>query len=199
MENVSKTILSQYANSPVLTSMINQWNLTLDLTNNKELFLTKYWDVSTAVGIGLDIWGRIVNVSRYLYVPDSVKYFGFSGNTNALPFNSAPFYAGTQATKTFTLDDSIYRKLVLAKAYSNISVGSVSEVNTTLKMLFSEYGKVYCMETAPMELQIIFDFSLEAWQLAIIVQSGVIPVPAGVSVTVTDNSGLVINELVIVV
>lgn len=199
MEDVSKTILSQYANSPVITSVINQWNVALDLSANKELFLTDYWNVDTASGVGLDIWGRIVGVSRYLYIPDDVKYFGFFGNTGASPFNVAPFYPGDQATKTFRLDDDIFRLLIMAKAYYNICTCSVYDINFVLQMLFSQYGSIYCMETGNMSVQIILDFDLTPWQLALIIQAGVIPVAAGVSVNVVDTSGLIINDLVIVV
>lgn len=199
MDNISSTILSQYAGSPVMAHIINQWNLALDLSANEQLFLKDIWDVSTASGIGLDIWGRIVGVSRYLYVPGSIKYFGFSENTDALPFNNAPFYAGVDATKTFALDDNIFRQLIMAKAYCNISTCTVYDINYVLNMLFSSYGYVYCVETSPMKLQIVFDFNMEPWQLAIIVQSGVIPIPAGVSLITVDSSGIVINDLVIVV
>jgi hypothetical protein len=200
MDNISSTILSQYAGSPVMTQMINQWNLALDLSTNEQLFLKDIWDVSTASGIGLDIWGRIVGVSRYLYVPPgSIKYLGFSENTNALPFNNAPFYAGVDATKTFALDDDIFRQLIMAKAYCNISTCTVYDINYVLNMLFSSYGDVYCIETDSMKLQIVLDFNMEPWQFAIIVQSGVIPIPAGVSLITVDSSGIVINDLVIVV
>ena len=40
---------------------------------------------------------------------------------------------------------------------------------------------------------------MELLGLAIIIQSGVIPIPAGVSLITVDSSGIVINDLVIVV
>lgn len=200
MDNVYETILSQYSDSPVITQMINQWNAALDPTNLETLFLTDYWNPDTATGVGLDIWGRIVGVSRYLYIPDNVSYFGFSeGSPSYTPFNVAPFYTGVQSTKTYALVDNIFRKLIYLKAYKNICTGTIKNLNKSLMYLFGEYGTPYCIEVSPMIIQITFDFVVEAWQFAIILQSGVLPIPPGVSVSILDTSGLVINNIAIVV
>ena len=60
-----KTILSQYDDSPTLLSMIESFNDAIDPTANITAFYENIWNVNTANGYGLDVWGQIVGVSRY--------------------------------------------------------------------------------------------------------------------------------------
>jgi len=78
MIDVEKTIISQYANSPIITQLINNFNQYIDQSANIENFLSYVWDVSTAQDFGLDIWGRIVGVSRNLTLPSTPDAFGYS-------------------------------------------------------------------------------------------------------------------------
>ena len=67
--DVAQTVISQYANSPVLLALLRRLNTALDQAANIEQFYTLVWDLRTAVGYGLDVWGRIVGVNRVLRVP----------------------------------------------------------------------------------------------------------------------------------
>ena len=71
-----QTILSQYDASPTLLSMIESFNDAIDPTANIAAFYENIWNVNTANGYGLDVWGQIVGVSRYLQVSAS-NYLGF--------------------------------------------------------------------------------------------------------------------------
>ena len=64
MNNYLQTVVSQYGNSPTITSLIESFNDAVDPSSNIDNFYTWVWDVSSAQGFGLDIWGRIVGVSR---------------------------------------------------------------------------------------------------------------------------------------
>lgn len=75
------TILSQYANSPVLTRVILDAAANIDQTQNLNNFYDMIWDVASAQDYGLDVWGRIVGVERNLNV-QIASFFGFS---EALP------------------------------------------------------------------------------------------------------------------
>jgi hypothetical protein len=208
MQNVTETILSQYANSPTITAIIEAMNSAIDPSLDIQNIYTNIWDVYSAVGNGLNILGAIVGVSRNLSLPISPNYFGFyeqcqAGNpvTNAEPFNQAPFYSG-QATQTFTLSDAIYRDLILVKAFSNISNLSVPSINQLLQILFmntqSEYvvdGYVatgyiaesgytqyaYLQDGGDMSMTVVFNFTPTPIQVAILTTSGAFPRPCGVS------------------
>lgn len=76
MQNWNETLLSQYCDSPTITGMLQSFNDAVDPSQDIANFYTNIWNVATAVGNGLDIWGQIVGVSRYLQIP-STPYLGF--------------------------------------------------------------------------------------------------------------------------
>lgn len=71
------TVLSQFANSPILTGLIESLSAQLDQRGNFNAFYRQIWDIATAEGYGLDVWGRIVGVNRILSVTTG-QFFGFS-------------------------------------------------------------------------------------------------------------------------
>jgi len=77
MINVEQTIISQYGNSATITQLVRNMNEYLDPRADFDAFYNFVWNVETAQGFGLDIWGRIVNIKRELLVPDTPNYFGF--------------------------------------------------------------------------------------------------------------------------
>lgn len=187
MENVEQTILSQYANSPTLCQLIQNMNQYIDPASDFDNFYNLIWNVDTAQGFGLDIWGRIVGVSRKLTIPGTVTYLGFNEaytlatkDTGAQPWGQAPFYAGIQSTQTYFLSDDAYRTLILTKALSNISDCTAPSINQLLQNLFAGRGRCYVTDTGQMEMRLTFEFSLLPFEIAILTQSGAIPKPAAV-------------------
>lgn len=111
---------------------------------NLENFYNQIWNIDTAVGFGLDTWGRIVGVGRVLNV-QSGEYFGFDEATNlsANPFGQAPLYGGQAITSNYALTDEAYRLLIFAKAAANICDGSIPAINQILMNLFPNRGNAY--------------------------------------------------------
>lgn len=180
MENVIATISSQYANSPTLAQMIDSMNQFFDPAVDFQAFYDYVWNVDTAIGFGLDNWGRIVGVGRNLTVPDpSLKTFGFLEGDGE-PFNQQPFYNGQPTTITYTLDDNAYRQLVLVKALSNISSCSAPSINQQLKNLFRGRGRCYVNDYRDMTMRFTFEFELASYEIAILLQSNAITRPAAV-------------------
>ena len=138
------------------------------------------WNVDTAEGFGLDIWGRIVGVSRALFVSDSL-YLGFSDSTDAVPFGSGIFWGAARLTPNFKLSDIAYRRLILAKAALNITNSSIPAINAILRALFPDYGNVYVRDNGDMTLTYVFGAALSKVDYAIVSQSGALPRPVGVS------------------
>lgn len=207
MKNWQDTILSQFGNSPILLSLIESANDAIDPAANIDAFITSVWDVSTAQGHGLDIWGRIVGISRYIQIPGSIDYFGFkTGGTpeHSLPFGSGVFYAGQQVTQTYALSDAAFRQLILFKAFSNIAAMNIPTLNKLVQLLFAgvvgyyvapgyvvdgyfattEPGRAYVLDLGGMTMRYVFDIDLTAYQVAIVNAPGVLPRPAGVTVII---------------
>lgn len=175
-----RTVISQYANSPTLRQLIRNMDEYINPDADFDAFYSYVWNVETAQGFGLDIWGRIVGVGRMLTVPGNETYLGYNEALDWQPFNQAPFYMGTQATQTYRLADDAYRKLILVKALANISDCTSPSLNRLLSNLFEGRGRCYVSDTGKMEFRYVFEFSLEPYEIAILTQSGAIPKPAAV-------------------
>ncbi len=120
------TIISQYANSATITQLIGNFDQYIDQTQNMENLHDNIWNVITAQGYGLDVWGRIVGVQRVVQIQTS-RFFGFNEQIptveNFGPGGLGPFYNGVFASSSFALADKSFRTLILAKAMANISSG----------------------------------------------------------------------------
>jgi hypothetical protein len=184
-----RTIISQYANSPIIPDLIADFAQYVDPTANIESFFDLIFNVDTAVGYGLDVWGRIVGVSRTLTV-GVVTYFGFAeatpGVENFGPFSAGGFYTGATVTNNYSLPDADYRRLILVKAAANITDCSIPALNRILLSLFPNRGNCYVIDNNDMTMVYRFEFALSPVDLAIVQGSGVLPKPVGVSATVVQ-------------
>jgi hypothetical protein len=181
--DIRSTVLSQYANSPVILSLLDQLGAAFDGQARVDGFYTWVWNIDTALGFGLDLWGRILGVSRALYVlPDN--FFGFSDQTEALPFNQGVFYSASSLTTNYNLSDDAYRVLLLVKAALNITNSSIRSINSALMTLFPNYGNSYVRDNGDMTMTYVFGAALSKIDYAIVTQSGALPKPVGVSFTV---------------
>lgn len=194
MINVADTILTQYADSPKLKSLIYSFNQAVGIEDFIDNFYDMAWNIQTAQTYGLDVWGKIVVVSRQLTVTENQIYFGFNEATSdppvvddPQPFNQAPFYSGEVLTSTVTLTNDIYRKLIMLKAAANISDCTIPNLNKLLQYMFSEQGRCYVRVDGPMTMSYVFEFSLSTAELAIVQSSGALPAPAGVTVNIVQQ------------
>lgn len=186
--NYLKTVQAQYAASKKLNGILSTFEGIINLDKFTDDFLTQVWDISTASTYGLDVWGKIVGISRYLEVEDGLDYLGFdetqvSNETGyPQPFNISPFYNELTPTSVVKLSDDIYRRLILSKAFSNIADATIPAINKFLLMLFKNRGRVYCTDNRNMTMNIVFEFYPTAAEQAIIRKLDIMPIPSGVDV-----------------
>jgi Protein of unknown function (DUF2612)/PASTA domain/Concanavalin A-like lectin/glucanases superfamily len=190
--NVEETVISQYANSPVLLQLVENMASYIDQRANMEAFYSYIWNVDTAVGFGLDIWGRIVGVSRLLQIGTATDLFGFENSDvppDWQPFNQGTFNQGNSDTEAYLLPDDAFRTLILTKALANICATTAPALNQLLRNLFPGRGRAYTSDHGDMSMSFVFEFSLTAVEYAILTQSGVLPHPAGVLYNVISRPG----------
>ncbi len=156
--NVWDTIASQYANSPILTNLIQSWNAAIDPTQLLDTFYDNMWNPQTAIAYGLDVWGRIVGLTGRVITITGPVFFGFQGNPQAVGFNQAPFYNGAGITSNYVLDDETFRRVIFAKALANISDGSIQSLNHILLTLFEGRGNCWVTDASPSPLATFFGF-----------------------------------------
>lgn len=191
MTDYARTVMRQYANSPALGALLASFDRWVDPAKFTADFFARVWNIETAVGFGLDIWGRILGLDRYVTVPQQQAgdFFGFdigaAPGTNWQPFGGGPFYNGQGAgTTTYALPDGDFRRLLLVKAAANIASTNTPSLNALLRALFGDRGACYLTYSPdlPMQLVYIFGFFPTAVERAII-ERGTLPVPAGMTVT----------------
>lgn len=185
-----QTVISQYTNSSILTQLISNFFQYIDQTKNMDDFFDLIWNVDTAQGAGLDIWGRIVGVTRVLTLATG-NFFGFEQGTPTSdtfgPGGVSPFYSGVSTTENFNLTDAAFRVLIFAKALANISDGSIKSINQLLINLFKgSPGNAYVTDDGSMQMTYTFTFALSPVQQAIVENSGVLPKPVGVTLTIVQ-------------
>ena len=205
MQHWRDTLLSQYANSPILLGLLERLNDAIDPSADIDLWYRKAWNVETAKGWGLDVWGRIVGISRYLEVPVDTDYFGFQdgASNDWTGFDDGILYSGTEATQTYALSDKAYRSLIMFKAFANIARTDIPSLNRLINILFagvqgfyvadgyvvdgylvSGVGRAYVEDMGGMQMRYHIEYDLTPYQQAIINTPGILPHPAGVTVLI---------------
>ncbi|MDA8119131.1 MAG: DUF2612 domain-containing protein [Gammaproteobacteria bacterium] len=187
--NLDLTVISQYAQSPVLMQMIVDFSQWFDQSANWNNFYQYVWNIDTAQGFGLDFWGSILGVSRYLLLPITADYLGLTGSdgtSSGYPFDVGVFFDGATDTQTYALPDPDYRTLLYAKAFANICRTCIPVMNQLLRLIFSQYGDAYVLDDGGMQMTYYFGWALTPIQSAIVNASGVLPIPTGVAVVVSS-------------
>ena len=191
MQDYQRTIISQYGAPPTVQALLDAINQWFDPTANIDAFYDLVWNVATAEGYGLDVWGRIVGVQRNLRMPVG-SWFGFRTPQDPQPwkpFNYGVFFNGQLLTHSYTLDDDTFRRVIMAKAATNITDCSIGAMNVIAMTLFPSRGNVWVQDNLNMSMVWRFDFSpaLTPVEFAIILQLGCLPRPTGVQMTIQTS------------
>ena len=140
-------MIAQYANSPVLVSLDNGFKTLFD----DSLFTTNWYNVvfnlKTASGYGLDVWGKILNRSR-----------NFTYNGTEYYLQGAQTIGGISYTEEQM--DNLYRMVLQITAMRYIGNASVSYINKILNTVLSSfnYGRAYCYEYGVMQIRYVIEF-----------------------------------------
>ena len=156
--NIDKVVQSQYANSKRINDIINNFWDCINPENDIKNIYDKIINLNTAVGFGLDIWGRIVAISReFISIELKNKYLGFDPqgvhHTRIDTLDNAPFYQRIDGK--VLLSDEGYRFYILIKALINISNSSLYNLNSMLNMLFGDNKNIMIIHTDTMALRLL--------------------------------------------
>lgn len=184
-----ETILRQYSGLSKIQGLIDTFSQAVSIDDFTDEFITDVWNVMTCETYGLDVWGTIVGIGRYITASEGGNVFGFDeaddGSSDyPTPFNDGTFFDGEQETTNVRLGDDAYRTLVLAKAFSNISIATIPEINRFLSILFSGRGVAYVSSHTGMQISIKFNFALQSYEESILTNYDVIPIPSGVQLNI---------------
>lgn len=179
MRDIDATVLSQYLHSPAIMTLIRSFNTAIDPEAWIADFVTKVMAVETAESWGLDVWGRIVAIERTIQLQGSAWLpIGFAGQTCG-NFGNSNFFSPT-ASNVYVLQDNAYRLLILMKAASNITNGSLQDINRIVSTLFADRGAVSVVHVGTMHLRFVVEFAMQPFEKALLLREDVPPKPAGV-------------------
>ncbi len=165
-DEIPSTLQSQYSDSKSINSFVKMFSGMISPQIDIELFYHKIFNIYTAEGVGLDIWGRILGTGRFITIDDdNNNFFGFDESLLS-PFDQNTFNYPL-VTNTYRIEDEAYRKyLLLIKAYSNIAKSDAHSINRILKQLFP--GKnVYILNVDTMKVRFVFEFYLTPFERAL--------------------------------
>ena len=169
-------IQSQYSASTRIISILESCREHILPDADIVSFFDNIFNIQTASGIGLDIWGNIIGVSRF--VPDY-----------------------QDSTTIYTLTDEQYRTVLFYKAGANIMDATLYSLNYLLKKLYPDYqcfvrnannyvnddGRYY--DSNPMEIEYVFiDTDLSDLEKSIFSLVGAFGKGAGVHFNLSEYS-----------
>lgn len=156
--HIDKVIQSQYSASPHIVRLINDFWEAINPEADISLIYDRMVNLNSAVGFGLDVWGRIVAVGRSLVaVDENAQYFQFDisplSDERSQNFDNAPFYEPVNGL--YSLDDEGYRVYILVKAMINIFDGTMPSINSMLRRLFGGKDISVISTEAPMVIRLL--------------------------------------------
>lgn len=169
-------IQSQYSASTRIISILESCREHILPDADIVSFFDNIFNIETASGVGLDIWGNIIGVSRF--VPDY-----------------------QDSTTIYTLTDEQYRTVLFYKAGANIMDATLYSLNYLLKKLYPDYrcfvrnknnyvnddGRYY--DSNPMEIEYVFiDTDLSDLEKSIFSLVGAFGKGAGVHYNLSEYS-----------
>lgn len=160
-----KHIFWQYNNAPNLNYLINAKQTWF---NENHVSFWRDWvnnvlNIQTANDYGLSIWGILLRVPRTYLVNG----------------------------ENLTLSTEQFRTVILARLRLLKMRGTIPEINSLLKFLFSKYGKAYVVDNYDMTMTYHFNFRLTDLQIAVLQNVTLLPRPAGVEAIIVASDGQV--------
>lgn len=167
-------MISQYANSPKFVALVE--GLRGIFSNAKLIsdWFNVVYNIKTAQGFGLDIWGKILNQGRnFTYTNESTGVqtdYYLEGELTV----DGTYFSAEQV-------EELYRKVLFMKAMSLITNATEKSLNELLQFYF-EGRRVYVIQYDTMKLRYVFEVPVSKLEKSIFT-SDLLPKPTGVGAT----------------
>jgi hypothetical protein len=182
------SIYLQYGQSTHTNNWLN--NIAPLLTIDEQQYYNDFFNIETGNRQGLDNWGRILNISGTIYMPDLSNVLGFDTGeviTNDVDypqnFGQGNFWGGQ--VLPILLSDPEFRLLLKYKYGILTTNGTILDANILLNNFFNNYPgnplRVRVTQTAVMEVTFEFNGFLTNTQFTIINNRNLLPLSGGSS------------------
>ena len=164
--------ISQYANSPRFEKLRSGLVNIFDKDKTLQDWFRIVFNLKTAQGFGLDIWGIILNQGR------SFVYY----NTDTQQDEYVYLQGAQTVDGVYYSEEEIeemYRQVLFLKAMSNITNATLKSLNDMLLYYYQDRGRAYALNFGTMEIRFVFEFPVNKLEKAIF-SSNIMPRPTGV-------------------
>lgn len=189
LEEVISDIQAQYRDTNIEELIKGIINIQIKyIFNAYKSLVNDNLSLKTAKEGGLDLWGQLLHISRYLPSDDTTAkgytYFNF----NRKNFNSGLLFYNKNNPDYIALADEYYRQVLLIMLQNMNVFPSIPQVNVFALDAFSNYGQVYVKDSTDMSYQVyVFNTQLPDWLKFMFSNYDILPRPAGVGVKVEER------------
>jgi hypothetical protein len=180
-----KAILWQYNTAENLQSILEQKQSWYD-ASQKDFWNNWYQDVfdlNTANQFGLTVWSIILDVPIIVILDPTAPTkptWGFGDfNKN---YENGNFSRSSGGAVSLTIEQA--RTVLKLRYYQITSRGTVTEINSFLKSIFSSLGTVYVRDNLDMTITYVFDFQPSSQLQFVLEKYDILPRPAGVGLDI---------------
>ena len=144
--------------------------------------------ISTAKGIGLDLWGNLLHLSRYIPSDKGDNYAYFNFNVKNFKTNGGLIFYNANRPNYGTLDDLYYRQLLLIVYQGYFLNSSIPTLNQFTLESLADYGQVYVRDSTDMSYQVyLFNSQIPKWLNFMMANYDILPRPAGVGARLQER------------
>lgn len=165
-------MIAQYANSPKFVKLVTGLREQFNNSKTIEDWFNVVYNIKTATGFGLDIWGSILNQGRTITYDNG-------GVEETVTLRGAQTVDGVYYSEVQI--EEYYRTVLFLKTMSYITNATINNLNNMLRFYF-ESNKVYVYEHSTMGIRYVFEIYLTKLERAIFTSS-IMPKPTGVNIT----------------
>ena len=187
IERMRGHLIAQFSDKPIIDTLLQVVAEELNILYSAILAVQEKRWIDTGEGVQLDGIGRIIDRSRNIDKAVSDTFFGFDGQTGIDTFGKARFRSvGEEYLATSRLNDDMYRRILLAKVFYDISNGTITDIlQSTRKILNTEI--ISLTEIGNAHFYLIIGVNLSESQLLLIKELGLIVKGCGIGMRYIIN------------
>ena len=192
IERMRGHLIAQFSDKPIIDTLLQVVAEELNVLYSAIIDVQEKRWIDTGEGVQLDGIGRIINRSRNIDKAVSDTFFGFDGQTGIGTFGKARFRSvGEEYLATARLNDDMYRRVLWAKVFYDISNGTIPDIlQSTRKILNTE--SVSLVEINNANLYLIIGANLTESQILLMKELGLIVKGGGIGmkyiITFNENN-----------
>ena len=145
MDHVAKALTRvywQYRNSPKLKAWMQILPALAQARIETPLEqIVNILDIDTASGHQLDIIGRIAGIETRPRIAPEDAFFGYKDTPGATNYGLAP-YIGREPLASYPVPDFLFRVIIRAKIYKNVSTVTIDGVKEAVDFILDENSEV---------------------------------------------------------